>query len=51
MARNNKVSATEVDPDLVELVKDGESVLAHPDQVAHWKSQGWVEIEVEAAFE
>lgn len=30
---------------LVELVKDGETVFAHPTQVALWLSQGWQEKE------
>lgn len=33
------------DTELVELVKDAETVAVHPTQVAHWKKQGWVEAE------
>lgn len=34
-----KVAA--VEPELIKLTKDGETITAHPSQVELWQKQGW----------
>lgn len=46
-----KKAANEPDPCLISLTKDGETLKAHPNQVALWMEQGWVVSEDEAPAE
>lgn len=45
------IKANEPDPCLISLTKDGETIKAHPNQVALWMEQGWVAAEDEAPAE
>lgn len=42
MAREKEKTTT---VELIKMVKETEIVSVHPTQVAHWKTQGWVEAE------
>jgi len=47
-AFNTRKTELELDDGLVELTNGADTVRAHPTQVPHWKTQGWVETEAEA---